>query len=57
MYEQSFGKHIFEEVTIMNKVKERKTKETIRRSVKIFGINYNLDITYKYIKASKILVL
>jgi len=56
MYEQSFGKHIFEEVTIMNKVKERKTKETIRRSVKIFGISYNLDITYKYIKAPKLTV-
>lgn len=34
----------------MNKVKRNRTKESIIKMVKIFGVNYNLDITYKYIK-------
>ena len=38
----------------MVKVMREKTKENIRKSVKIFGVNYKLDITYKYVKIPKL---
>lgn len=38
----------------MSRVKVNKEKENITKSVKIFGANYNLDITYKYIKKPKL---
>lgn len=38
----------------MNKIVKGKTKETITKAVKIFGVSYNLDITYKYIKVPKL---
>lgn len=38
----------------MRKIIKNKTEEIISKSVKIFGVHYNLDITYKYIKAPKL---
>jgi len=34
----------------MNKIENRKTKNVITKIVKVFGVSYNLDITYKYVK-------
>lgn len=38
----------------MVKVMKERTRETITKAVKIFGVNYHLDITYKYIKTPKL---
>lgn len=38
----------------MVKVMREKTKENIRKAVKIFGVSYKLDITYKYVKTPKL---